>query len=220
MLSGACVGPPDVSRVTQSEWKKKDPVSLSQRWDLNQTWPQTSLLPFQRDTHCRCVRKVCSFMKAHTLSLSETKRRKYNCLFFLNEDKLISAQSNQCKWRIKWILLQETFTVVLDSSCCKTLNRHSERGTPTQRIHFLWTCTTTTLCCSALVVIKNRPLSFQSKGPVASWSILCSTLIPKSFLGREVLPALQQLRAKGDSFLQGGRLLIDFTKAHKQEYLT
>lgn len=46
---------------------------------------------------------------------------------------------------------------------------------------------------------------------------MCSTLFPKGFLGGKVLPSLRQLRAKGDSFLQGRRLFIDFREAHKKE---
>lgn len=45
------------------------------------------------------------------------------------------------------------------------LDRRSEAAeTPTHRMDFLWTRLTAALCCSALVVIKNRPLPFPKRG--------------------------------------------------------
>lgn len=166
----------------------------------------------------RYVRKVCSRMETHAptpLSSGRLWGEKTIFSMRMSGDELLQIG---IKWRIKWILLQETFAVVFSLKLLhNSEDGHSEGGTPTQRIHFLWTCSTTTLCCSALVVIKNRPLPFWSKGPVASWSILRSALFAQGSQGRKVLPALQQLRAKGDSFLQGRRLFIDFRKAHKKE---
>lgn len=92
---------------------------------------------------------ACSFTACR-----ESQGLRKEMIIFLNEDKPRSSQSNHCKWRKKLILLQETFAVVFDLSCCRTVRE----GTPTQRINFLWTCHTVTLCSGALVVIKNRPL--------------------------------------------------------------
>lgn len=94
--------------------------------------------------------------------------------------------------------LQESFAVVFHLSCRRTLrqaqrgrrNSYAEDKFPLDLPHH------NTLCV-ALVVIKNRPLPFWSKGPIAFWSILCSTLFPKGFLGRRALLSQQQLRVKG-----------------------
>ena len=127
---------------------------------------------------------------------------------------------------MKWISLQENLCVLFFLlKLVAELAGAAREGTPTQAMNFLLTRRTTTLCCRALVVIKNRPLPFGGEGPVAFRSILCSTPFPEGGLGGKVLLPQHQLRAKG----WGGGVLscscrdniffffVDFSRAHKNE---